>query len=99
MRVVSILVVSLFLYSCNPDQLEEFAFRKTLELSLIDLCGEEDEECISAVKSQISDCMEKSDWKKYMENQDSEGELNRFTKKFYSCIVDVDGNPYFEPNV
>ena len=29
-----------------------------------------------------------------MDNQDSEAELDRFTRAFYGCIVDSAGNPY-----
>lgn len=97
MKICGILFICLFLISCSEGGIEEFAFKKTLEISLIDLCGEEDKECIDAVKSQISGCMEKSNWRKYLESEDDQDELNRFTKEFYSCIVDKDGNPYFEP--
>lgn len=96
MRIIGILSVLLVLCSCSDEKIEEFAFRKTLEISLVDLCGEENKECIMAVKSQISACMEKSQWRKYLENEDNKEELNRFTKEFYACIVDKDGNPYFE---
>jgi len=99
MKTLGILLVSIFLWSCSESQVEEFAFRKTLELSLVDLCGEEDKKCIAAVKSQIGDCMEKSDWRKYFEDEDNEDELRRFTTEFYSCIVDEDGYPYFESNI
>ncbi len=97
MRVFGILLMLVSLWSCSEGQMEEFAFRKTLELSLLDLCGEEDKQCIAAVKSQISGCMEKSNWRKYLQDQDNEEELNRFTSEFYSCIVDEEGYPYFEP--
>ncbi|MBO9492359.1 hypothetical protein J7384_18500 [Endozoicomonas sp. G2_1] len=99
MRVFLIFFLSIFLWSCSEAQVEEFAFRKTLEFSLVDLCGEEDKECIAAVKSQISGCMEESNWRKYLENQDDPEEVNRFVNEFYSCITDDEGNPYFESNV
>lgn len=99
MKTLGIFFISLFLLSCGDGQIEEFAFKKTLEMSLVDLCGEEDKECIVAVKSQISDCMEKSNWRKYMEEEESDAEFNRFTREFYSCVVDANGDPYFEPNI
>ena len=83
------------LASCNVGQVEELAFRKTLEYDLVNLC-DKDDKCINSVKTQIKGCMEKSDWRKFMENQDSNEELERFTDEFYSCIVDENGNPYFE---
>lgn len=95
MKVFGILFISLLLVSCSGDQMEELAFRKTMEYTLADMCGKDDAECIAAVKVQTKGCMEKSDWKRYVDNQDDEEEFNRFTKKFYSCIVDKNGNPYF----
>ncbi len=60
--------MSLFLLACSEDQIEELAFRKTLEYGLIDLCGEEDKACISAVETQSQSCMNKSNWRAYLEN-------------------------------
>jgi len=84
------------LTGCSDEQIEEFAFRKTMEYELIELC-DNDEECIQAVKDQIKECMEKSDWRRLLDNEDDEEEMGRFTTKFYACIVDSEGNPYFEP--
>lgn len=98
MKIVSLLFISLLLTSCSEGQIEELAFRKTLEYGLVELCGESDKACITTVKSQVKGCMEVSNWKQYLENEDSDEELNKFTKKFYACIVDAEGNPYFESN-
>ena len=99
MKAVGVLLVSLFLLSCSDKDLEEFAFRKTLEYKLVDLCGEEDKECIAAVEEQIKSCMLKSSWRDFLNNEENEEELKRFTHSFYLCIVDQDGHPYFEPNI
>jgi len=64
MKVVITLIISFFLVGCSEKQIEEFAFRKTLEHDLIDLCGEDDKGCIAAVKSQVKTCMVKSNWRK-----------------------------------
>ncbi|WNO07770.1 hypothetical protein [Teredinibacter sp. KSP-S5-2] len=98
MKAFYVVFFSLLLISCSEGQIEEFVFRKTLEISLVDLCGEEDKGCVEAVKSQVGNCMETSNWRMYMENEDNQDEFNRFIKEFYSCIVDEDGNPYFEPS-
>ena len=98
MRIIGLLILVLSIVSCTEGQVEELAFRKTLEYDLIKLCGDADKECVNAVKTQIKGCMEKSKWRNYLENQDSEDELNRFIKEFYSCIVDSQGNTYFQPN-
>ena len=95
MKIIGLLLMSLFLLSCSEGQIEELTFRKVLEYNLVESCGEEDKACITSVKSQIKGCMEKSNWRKYLENEESEEELNRFTKEFYSCIVDSEGDPYF----
>ncbi|MDH5786473.1 MAG: hypothetical protein OEZ16_12815 [Chromatiales bacterium] len=98
MKLPIILLLSLTLLACTDSMVEEFAFKQTLEYSLIDLCGKEDKACIAAVESQIDDCMEKSDWRRYMDSDEDEEELNRFTSEFYACIVDEEGNPYFVHN-
>jgi len=94
MKILLLLIPAVFLSACSEKQMEEFAFRKTLEYQLTDLCGE-DESCIAAVKNQTRACMEKSDWYKFVKDQDNQTELDRFTTAFYACIVDPDGNPYF----
>ncbi|MDO7085683.1 hypothetical protein WNY51_03760 [Pseudocolwellia sp. AS88] len=93
-KTISSLVFIILLTSCSDTDIEELVFRKTLEYSLIDSC-EDDEECKEAVKSQIQECMVSSNWLKFLKNQDDENELDTFTEKFYACIVDGDGNPYF----
>jgi len=96
MKSVIILLFPMLIVGCS-DGVDEFAFRKTLEYELVDLCGKKDKKCIKAVKSQTKDCMVKSDWRKFLEDQDNKQELNRFTREFYACIVDSEGNPYFTP--
>lgn len=98
MKTLTILIISLFILGCSENQIEELAFRKTLEYGLIDLCGAKDKECINAVETQSQSCMEKSNWRVFLENQESEAELTKFTGKFYACIVDSEGNPYFAAN-
>jgi hypothetical protein len=98
MKIISLLFISLLLISCSDSQIEELAFKKTLEYGLVKLCGESDKACIITVKSQLKGCMKESNWQQYLENEDSDEELNKFTKKFYACIVDAEGNPYFESN-
>ncbi len=93
--IISLATVVILLTSCSDLDVEELAFRKVLEYELIDLCGE-DLKCIEAVENQIKQCMVSSDWRKFLNNQESEQELKIFTDKFYSCIVDSEGNPYFE---
>lgn len=99
MKIAGIIFVLFVLVSCSEGQIEEFAFRKTIEYDLVELCGIEEAECVAAVKDQVKGCMQKSNWRRYLEDQDNESELNRFTSKFYACIVDAEGNPYFEPNI
>jgi len=96
MKIFFLIFISFFLIGCSGDKIQELVFRKTLERNLIELCGDEDKECIAAVESQIENCLEKSDWKKFVDNQDDQNENNRFSKELYSCIVDSEGNPYFE---
>lgn len=98
MKALRITMLACLLSACSSDKLEEFVFKQTLEFSLVELC-EGDETCKKAVKEQISPCMEKSDWRTFLNNEDDEAELARFTQSFYSCIVDGEGDPYFESTV
>jgi len=98
-RISSVILLPFLVVACSEGQVEELVFRKALEYDLVNLCGESDKECIRAVKSQTKTCMEKSGWRRYLDNQDDRRELKRFTDEFYLCIVDADGNPYFESNV
>ncbi len=96
MGIISLLFIFLFTFGCSEQQIEEFAFRKTLEHDLIKLCGDNNKTCITTVKTQIKGCMESSNWRQYLNDQDNEAELNRFSLEFYSCIVDSEGTPLFE---
>lgn len=98
MRSLVFLLFLLSLLACSERQVEEFTFRKTLEYDLVKLC-EDDQECAAAVKAQIKGCMEISEWRNFLSNQNDEIELKRFTTEFYACIVDSEGSPYFETNL
>lgn len=98
MKLIILLLVLGLVVSCSESQVEELTFRKSLEYDLVGLC-DDDKGCIKSVKSQTKQCMEKSEWRKFLENQDSQEELARFSKEFYSCIVDAEGKPYFESNL
>lgn len=80
---------------CSDSSVEEFAFRNMLEVSMSELCGEEDEACLEAVETQTRPCMRQADWRRYMENDEDPVELKRFTTAFYACVVDDQGNPWF----
>lgn len=83
---------------CSEKAIEEFAFRKSLEYHLTELCGEDAEDCVIAVKEQTGPCMKQSDWYKFVKDQDNKAEKERFITAFYACIVDPEGNPYFVGN-
>ncbi len=95
MKKSIVILLFVMLVGCTEQQAEEFAFRKTLEYLLIDLC-EEEKACVNAVETQLKSCLEKSDWRRYLENDEDEAEYQRFTSVLYSCIVDEEGQPYFE---
>ena len=97
-KTIFLLLLFALIAGCSEAQIEEFAFRKTLEYDLVNLC-EDEEVCIAAVKSQIKGCMEKSEWRRYLDDQDNEEALKRFSTDFYACIVDDEGNPYFVSNL
>ena len=95
MKYLILLSLAIVFMGCSQKDAEKFAFRKVLEYELVDKCGD-DEECIVAVKTQIPGCMEESDWYRYLNSDEDAEEFNRFANAFYACIVDPNGNPYFE---
>ena len=95
MKINYLILMILLISGCSAEQAEEFAFRKTMEYQLADDCGE-DKECVKAVKEQIEACMEVSDWRKYVINNEDEAETNRFISRFFPCFKDSNGDAYFD---
>jgi hypothetical protein len=96
MMKFSVLIILLLIGGCTAEQVEEIAFRKVMEYQLIDDCGEGDKACIKAVKEQIQSCMEKSDWRKYVNSAEDEEEMKRFIGEFFPCFKDPNGSSYFQ---
>ena len=96
MKRIFILAILLATAGCSGEQAEEFAFRKVMEYQLKDDCGEEDKACLKAIEEQIEACMIDSDWRRYLENEEDEDELQRFIRAFFPCFKDAQGNPYFD---
>jgi hypothetical protein len=96
-KMFSAIFVLFCLTGCSEGDVEEFVFRETLKYNLADVCGKEDKGCISAVDSQTKSCMEKSNWRKFLNSKDDKEESIRFKTEFYACIVDPQGKPYFVP--
>ncbi len=88
-------MIVLLIGGCTAEQAEELAFRKVMEYQLTDECGEDNKACIEAVEEQIKACMEKSDWRKYVNNGEDEAEMKRFINQFFPCFKDPNGNSYF----
>jgi len=91
LAIIFLLLVS----GCSKEQTEEFVFRKVIQRDLVERCGEDNPQCVEAVEQQIESCMEKSDWRRVLENEDDEEEMKRFVFEFYPCFKDPDGNSYF----
>jgi len=94
MNIKLLLVLSVVLSGCSEEKVEEFAFRKSMQHNLNKLC-DNDKQCRSGVKAQISDCMESSDWRNIFDNENDES-MQAFIEQFYPCFKDENGNPYFE---
>ncbi len=90
-----LLTICLLIGGCSGEIIEELAFRKVMEYQLKDECGDEDKACVEAVEAQIESCMKQSDWRRFLENEEDEEELKRFTSEFFPCFRDPDGEAYF----
>lgn len=95
MKILMFSFILFTLTACSEKAFEELAFRKALEYSLVDKCGS-DKKCVNVVETKTKSCMIKSDWRKTLADKDNEVEKKRFAKKFYACLVDEQGKPYFQ---
>lgn len=98
MQIALTLMLALSISAC--DQLIGLSVNKMFELQMIELCGEDDAACVLAVETQLPDCS-----KKYKKENDaflsasaeSEDEFAEiYLTKIYECVVDEEGNSYFE---
>ena len=95
MKYIHLFVFFSLLYGCSAEQTEEFVFRKVLEYQLKEECGEENKQCIKDIEEQIETCMNKSDWRAYVKNDEDQEEMQRFIREFFPCCKDARGNSYF----
>ena len=96
MKIILFLLSIFILVGCDQNQIDDFVFERTLKKDLIDLCGEKDKLCIEAVEKQIKNCIKKADGRRFIKNSEDEKEVERFTKIFYSCLVNRKGEPVFD---
>jgi hypothetical protein len=97
MKFLLALTLITLISGCSDEQAasaEKYVFQKTAEIDLLEKCGEDDA-CIQVVKENVELCMDKSNWKKYVDNSDDNEELYRFIKEFYPCFKNSEGKPYF----
>lgn len=82
------------------DRIFNFISDKAMKAQMIEICGEEDVGCIQAVESQFDQCagQYEEDNQAYMEAPTSREDelLDIYLNNLYGCIVDDEGNPYFE---
>lgn len=94
-KILITLIALTTLSSCSLESAEKFAIQKAMEIILVDLCGEEDKECIQAVEEQVSPCLEKQNWRRMLDVDITDEESDMLAKTMANCIVDEDGEPYF----
>lgn len=99
-KFAAILFVSVLFAGC--DQLSNKAGAKLLKVSLKANCGDEDTDCIAAVENQFDSCQSnyEKEWNDYMNASASKEDelLEIYSLKMCGCIVDENGEPYFEYN-
>ncbi len=95
MNRIYILAITMILGGCSAEQFDEFVFRKVMEYQLKDECGEDNRPCIEAIEEQIESCMQKSDWRTYLDSDGDQEETQRFIRDFFPCFKDANGKSYF----
>jgi hypothetical protein len=82
------------------DVVVQKATGQIIKMKMADICGEEDKGCLAAVDKQYGACETKykNEWSAYMNAGSSKEDalLDDYMAKLFTCVVDVDGDPYFE---
>jgi len=95
MRSSILMVLVLFIAGCTGEQVEEQVFKHFMKSDLIERCGDEKPDCVTAVKSQLGSCMESSNWREILGKEDDDEVVMAFVEKFYPCFKSPDGQSYF----
>jgi len=97
-QIALTLMLGLSISAC--DQLIGLSVNKIFELQMIELCGEDDAACIKAVETQLPGCSQKykkeNDAFMSASADDENGFAEIYLTKLYGCVVDEEGNSYFE---
>lgn len=84
------------------DIVAQKATGQIMKMKMAEICGEEDKGCLAAVDEQYGACETKykKEWSAYMNVRSSEEDavLDDYMSKLFTCVVDADGDPYFEYN-
>ena len=82
------------------DRIAQKATGEIFKIEMVEICGEEDKGCLAAVDEQYGACETKygNEWSAYMNARSSKELLDDYMSKLFTCVVDVDGDPYFEYN-
>jgi hypothetical protein len=82
------------------DMVAQKATGQIIKIKMVEICGEEDKGCLAAVDEQYGACETKykNEWSAYMTARSSKEDalLDDYMAKLFTCVVDVDGDPYFE---
>jgi len=90
-------VISLLITGCTEKSIEEFVFKNTLSYKLNGMCGE-NEECKSAVDTQMQACLNRTNWQDLIKDDENEEKLRKFANEFFPCFKSSKGDPYFKSN-
>lgn len=97
-QIALTLILALSISAC--DQLMVSFAHKMFELQMIELCGKDDAACIQAVETQFLECSQKhkkeNDAFMSASSEDEDELLEVYLTKIYECVVDEEGNSYFE---
>lgn len=98
----AILLAAVMTVIAGCDAVVQKATGQYMKMKMIEICGEDDKACVAAVNAQYDSCESKykNEWSAYMKASSSEEDtiLDDYMAKLLTCVVDKDGNSYFEYN-
>ena len=98
MKIVKIVAIIVLIASffVGNDVLEKWTLRSMTISDFTESCNG-DFRCIEAIEAQADGCLEKANWKEFLDDKDNVAKGKYFAETLTHCFVDAKGKPYFPP--
>ena len=98
MKIVKVVAIIILIASffIGNDVVEKWTLRSMTISDFTESCNG-DFRCIEAIESQADGCLDKANWKEFLEDKDNLAKGKYFAETLTHCFVDAKGKQYFPP--